>query len=43
MPAFHIERVRQALDTTFPTATAAVNLLTKLGIVSEMAWSRPRA
>lgn len=35
MPRFTIERVRQALDTTFPTATAAVNVLTDLGIVSE--------
>lgn len=35
MPRFTIERVRQALDTTFPTATAAVNLLVSLGIVSE--------
>jgi Fic family protein len=35
MPRFTIEGVRQALDTTFPTATAAVNLLEGLGIVTE--------
>ena len=35
MPRFTIERVRQALDTTFPTATAAVKVLTDLGIASE--------
>lgn len=35
MPRFTIERVRQALDATFPTATAAVNLLVSLGIASE--------
>lgn len=36
MPRFTIERVRQQLDTTFPTATAAVKLLEDLGIVTEM-------
>ena len=35
MPRFSIERVRQALDTSFPTATAAVKTLETLGIVSE--------
>lgn len=35
MPRFSIERVRQALDTSFPTATAAVKTLESLGIVSE--------
>ena len=35
MPRFSIERVRQALDTSFPTATAAVRTLEALGIVSE--------
>lgn len=35
MPRFTIERVRQALDTTFPTATAAVKVLEGLGIVTE--------
>lgn len=36
MPRFTIERVRQQLGTTFPTATAAVNLLEDLGIVTEL-------
>ena len=36
MPRFTIERVRQTLDTTFPTATAAVKVLEGLGIVTEM-------
>lgn len=35
MPRFTIEQVRQKLDTTFPTATAAVKLLEELGIVAE--------
>ncbi len=36
MPRFTIEQVRQRLDTTFPTATAAVKLLEALGIVTEL-------
>lgn len=36
MPRFTIERVRQQLDTSFPTATAAVKVLEDLGIVIEM-------
>lgn len=36
MPRFTIERVRQQLDTSFPTATAAINALEDLGIVMEM-------
>lgn len=36
MPRFTIERVRQQLDTSFPTATAAVKALETLGIVTEM-------
>ena len=36
MPRFTIERVRQKLVTTFPTATAALNVLEDLGIVKEM-------
>ncbi|TDR81570.1 Fic family protein [Paludibacterium purpuratum] len=36
MPRFTIERVRQQLDTSFPTATAAVKALEDLGIVTEM-------
>ena len=35
MPRFTIERVRQALGTSFPTATAAVKTLESLGIVTE--------
>ena len=36
MPRFTIEMVRQQLDTSFPTATAAVKLLEELGLVTEM-------
>jgi Fic family protein len=36
MPRFTIDRVRQKLETTFPTANAAVKALEDLGIVSEM-------
>lgn len=36
MPRLTIERVRQQLGTTFPTATAAVVLLERLGIVTEL-------
>lgn len=36
MPRFTIDRVRQVLSTSFPTASAAVNLLADLGIVKEM-------
>lgn len=36
MPRFSIERARQALDTSFPTATAAVKTLEALGIVTEL-------
>jgi Fic family protein len=36
MPRFTIEQTRQKLDTTFPTATAAVKLLQDLRIVSEL-------
>ena len=36
MPRFTIERVRQALNTSFPTANAAVNTLVDLGVVVEM-------
>ncbi|HNS58967.1 MAG TPA: Fic family protein [Nitrosomonas europaea] len=36
MPRFTIERVRRQLDTSFPTATAAVRVLEDLGIVTEM-------
>ncbi|MDN0075105.1 Fic family protein [Crenobacter sp. SG2303] len=36
MPRFSVERVRQQLDTSFPTANAAVKVLEELGIVTEM-------
>ncbi|MEY2342133.1 Fic family protein [Acidithiobacillus sp. IBUN Pt1247-S3] len=36
MPRFSIERVRQQLDNSFPTATGAVKALEALGIVTEM-------
>jgi Fic family protein len=36
MPRFSVERVRAALSTTFPTASAAVKLLQELGIVTEL-------
>lgn len=36
MPRFSIERVRRELDTSFPTANAAVKVLEDLGIVTEM-------
>ncbi|NMG16853.1 Fic family protein [Aromatoleum bremense] len=36
MPRFTIERVRQKLSTSFPTASAAVKVLADLGIVTEM-------
>jgi DNA-binding Lrp family transcriptional regulator len=35
MPRFTIERVRQKLDTSFPTAIAAVKQLEELGIIAE--------
>ena len=36
MPRFTVERVRQELDTSFPTANAAVKALEDLGIVTEL-------
>ena len=36
MPRFTIDRVRQSLNTTFPTANAAVKVLESLGIVTEI-------
>ena len=36
MPRFTIEQARQKLATTFPTATAAVQLLVQLGILTEL-------
>lgn len=36
MPRFTVERARQQLQTTFPTANAAVQMLEQLGIVVEV-------
>ena len=36
MPRFSVEHVRQRLDTTFPTASAAVKLLEDLGVLAEL-------
>ncbi len=36
MPRFTIEQVRKKLDTSFPTANAAVKVLESLGIVTEL-------
>lgn len=36
MPRFSVEHVRQRLETTFPTASAAVRLLEDLGILTEL-------
>lgn len=36
MPRFTVEHVRQRLETTFPTASAAVRTLEQLGIVAEL-------
>ncbi len=36
MPRFTVERVRQQLGTSFPTANAAVQMLSELGIVTEL-------
>ena len=35
MPRFTVERVRKVLETTFPTANAAVKTLEELGIIGE--------
>lgn len=35
LPRFTVEQARQKLETTFPTANAAVKLLQTLGIISE--------
>lgn len=40
MPRFTVEKARQQLATSFPTANAAVKLLTELGIVVEMTGQR---
>lgn len=36
MPRFTLERVRKQLDTSFPTATAAIKVLEDLGIMAEI-------
>jgi hypothetical protein len=36
MPRFGVEHARQRLETTFPTASAAVRLLEDLGILVEL-------
>ncbi len=36
MPRFNVDQVRQKLDTTFPTANAAVKVLEDLGLVAEL-------
>lgn len=36
MPRFTVDRVCQTLNTTFPTASAAIKLLQSLGLVSEL-------
>jgi Fic family protein len=40
MPRFTVERARQKLETSFPTANAAVKLLESLGIVTEVTGLR---
>lgn len=40
MPHFTVERVRVVLETTFPTANAAVKMLEDLGIVRELTGKR---
>lgn len=36
MPRFTVDRARGALNTPFPTASAAVKVLEELGIVTEV-------
>jgi Fic family protein len=36
MPRFNVDQVRQRLDTSFPTANAAVKVLEGLGLVTEL-------
>ena len=40
MPRFTVDQARQKLDTSFPTANAAVKLLETLGIVTEVTGQR---
>jgi len=43
MPCFSVEHVRQRLETTFPTASAAVKLLEVLGILVELTGQKKTA
>ena len=40
MPRFTVERARRRLDTSLPTANAAIKLLGELGITSELTGQR---
>ena len=40
MPRITVDRVCQTLNTTFPTASAAIRLLEELGVVTEMTGQR---
>jgi Fic family protein len=40
MPRFTVERVRRSLNTSFPTANAAVKVLEDLGIVTEVSGQK---
>ena len=42
MPRFTVEHVRRKLETSFPTANAAVKVLEDLGIVREMTGQKSR-
>lgn len=42
MPRFTVERVRQQLGTSFPTANAAVQMLKALGIVTELTGQKTK-
>ena len=42
MPRFTVERVRTRLETSFPTANAAVKVLADLGIVQEMTGQKTK-
>jgi Fic family protein len=42
MPRFTVERVRTRLETSFPTANAAVKVLADLGIVHEMTGQKTK-
>jgi len=42
MPRFSVEHVRRRLETTFPTASAAVKLLEDLGILAELTGQKKK-